>query len=350
MPPPARYFATLPRGLEALAAEELAERVSLVGGEAGAGGCEVGAGWLRFASACEPRALLELRAVEQVYAELGLLRGLATSAAGPAQARAWAAELDWPAAAALRGRCVGGSGPPGFRATVERRGEHAFRSPDLERALGAGLRAQLPWPVQLRGYSARVHGLLAQDSLLLGLALHAGDLSQARRERLGPTALKPCVAAAMLRLARIEPGQVVLDPLCGRGAIPAELAAGWPGARLLAGERDAAALAVVRAAGLPCARWDARRLPLGDASVDAVVSDLPFGRRVGSHRANKRLYPALLSELRRVLRPGGVAVLLSGEVRLLERSLPAGLEIESRRRVDLGGLTPTLDRLVRRAP
>ena len=84
--------------------------------------------------------------------------------------------------------------------------------------------------------------------------------------------------------------------------------------------------------------------------MDAVVSDLPFGRRVGSHRANKRLYPALLSELRRVLRPGGVAVLLSGEVRLLERSLPAGLEIESRRRVDLGGLTPTLDRLVRRAP
>lgn len=42
------------------------------------------------------------------------------------------------------------------------------------------------------------------------------------------------------------------------------------------------------------ARWDARRLPLGDGSVDGIIVDLPFGKRIGSVVENRRLYPQLL--------------------------------------------------------
>ena len=53
---------------------------------------------------------------------------------------------------------------------------------------------------------------------------------------------------------------------------------------------------------------DATRLPLHDGSVDAVLSDLPFGRK---HGRREGLYAAALREWRRVLRPGGCAVLLT---------------------------------------
>ncbi|KAH9577474.1 putative RNA methylase domain [Trypanosoma melophagium] len=48
--------------------------------------------------------------------------------------------------------------------------------------------------------------------------------------------------------------------------------------------------------------WDATKLPLRDNSVDCVISDLPFGRRCGSHKANTKLYPMMLRESYRVLR------------------------------------------------
>ena len=50
-------------------------------------------------------------------------------------------------------------------------------------------------------------------------------------------------------------------------------------------------------------RWDAARLPLRASTVDVAVVDLPFGVRCGNTELNKKLYPAALAELARVLRP-----------------------------------------------
>lgn len=47
---------------------------------------------------------------------------------------------------------------------------------------------------------------------------------------------------------------------------------------------------------------DAGSIPLRDCSVDVIVSDMPFGRRCSSHKANLTLYPAMLKECYRVLR------------------------------------------------
>jgi len=123
-------------------------------------------------------------------------------------------------------------------------------------------------------------------------------------------------------------------------------------ARIIGCDTDSEALACARrnlaAAGfsnrVELYDWDACHLPLPSGSIDVVLADLPFGHLVGSHATNLTLYPALLAEAARVTRPGGRAVLISHEVRLMERSL-AELPvwcIEQQLRVNLRGLHPRI--------
>ncbi|CUG86530.1 Hypothetical protein, putative [Bodo saltans] len=46
------------------------------------------------------------------------------------------------------------------------------------------------------------------------------------------------------------------------------------------------------------------KLPLQTSLVDVVISDMPFGRRCGTHGINAKLYPSLLKEIHRVLKKG----------------------------------------------
>jgi 23S rRNA G2445 N2-methylase RlmL len=125
-----------------------------------------------------------------------------------------------------------------------------------------------------------------------------------------PGALRPTVAAAMVRLAGEPPG-VLLDPCCGSGTILAEAAGvGW---RARGVDIDPGAIRAARQ-NAPKARvtlGDARRLELGDQSVDACVSNLPFGLQYGVQGGMEGWLGTVLGELNRVTRPGGRVVLLA---------------------------------------
>jgi len=123
---------------------------------------------------------------------------------------------------------------------------------------------------------------------------------------------------------------VLLDPICGAGTIlAAQLALGRheQGAkvRVLGGDLDPSALrqaAVnLRSVGrghLVC--WDATRLPLADASVDALASNPPFGVQLGRPEEIGPLYRRALREFDRVLRPGGKAALLVADLPALKEA------------------------------
>ncbi|GAA3099216.1 ubiquinone/menaquinone biosynthesis C-methylase UbiE [Kribbella aluminosa] len=93
----------------------------------------------------------------------------------------------------------------------------------------------------------------------------------------------------------------------------------------------------------------AEALPLADGCVDRVVANLPFGKQVGSHRENRRLYPAVLAELERVLSSDGRVVLLTEDKRLLRAAVQqTSFKVVRERLLRYNGATPTAYVLTRR--
>jgi 23S rRNA G2445 N2-methylase RlmL len=97
-------------------------------------------------------------------------------------------------------------------------------------------------------------------------------------------------------------------------------------------------------------RADITRLPLEGGSVSALCADLPFGQLTGTHQENERLYPLALQEAARIAKPGARFVLITHEVRLMDRLLshPTNWSLEQLIRINLRGLHPRIYILQRR--
>jgi precorrin-6B methylase 2 len=165
-------------------------------------------------------------------------------------------------------------------------------------------------------------------------------------------ALQATVAHVMANLTYPRAEDVYLNLCCGSGTLLIERALAGPAQRLIGCDIDARALdcarqnvAAHRRSDIELYPWDARNLPLPDASVDALTADLPFGNRVGSHEENLVLYPQVLREARRVIKPSRRFVVITAEVRLTQQIVAQMCDIwqcEQTLRVDLGGLQPAI--------
>ncbi|TDD62157.1 methyltransferase domain-containing protein [Kribbella antibiotica] len=182
-----------------------------------------------------------------------------------------------------------------------------------------------------------------------GWVAEVGELHWVRRfgrlERL-PWATSPVVAEVLVRLAKIRAGQVVLDPFCGSGTVLVAARAQQVDVRVVGADQSAGSIELARRnLGDGCLRVGfAEELKHADGSVDRVVANLPFGKRVGSHQDNLRLYPAAVGEIARVLTKDGRAVLMTEDKRLLRTAVAGtqGLKIVKERLLRFNGATPTV--------
>ena len=147
-----------------------------------------------------------------------------------------------------------------FRVTCTRGGrKHSFSSPDAARSFGAGLARYFDWKVQLKGADIEVLLAIMGNEVRVGVALNREAKFKRNISHFGPTTLRAtigygmlrcvcvyvcvcvcvCVCACVcvracvcgrgllrvwcLRCADIQPGDVVLDPLCGGGTISLEV-------------------------------------------------------------------------------------------------------------------------------
>ncbi|MBZ0301119.1 MAG: methyltransferase domain-containing protein [Anaerolineae bacterium] len=172
-------------------------------------------------------------------------------------------------------------------------------------------------------------------------------------------ALNATIASAMIEMSDPRPDDRVFNLLCGSGTLLIERLLRAPAAVIGGCDHDPIALRCatdnLMAAGfvkeVDLFEMDVADLPLPDACIDVVCGDLPWGQLVGSHEANARLYPLVLREAARITVPGGRAVLITHEIRLMEQVLRDCAEVWSLRqevKVFQGGLHPRIYLLDRR--
>eukprot|EP00117_Sycon_ciliatum_P038475 scpid20302/ scgid5409/ THUMP domain-containing protein 3 len=247
---------------------------------------------------------------------------------------------------------------PTFRATCNRIGmKHTFSSMDIARAFGGSCNDRHHWTVKMVDSDIDVVVNIMERNIEVCIALTTESLHYRNMSFFGPTTLRSTICNGLLRLANIQPGEVVCDPMCGSGSIPIEGAVAFPKGVYLGGDNhevgcgysannitalsEKRMLADKGALPIDTYLWDVGQLPLRTGSVDAFVSDLPFGKRIGSAANNKVLYPRLLLEMARVCRcTTGRAVLMSLDKRTLLRSVSASPFWKTRysRTLNVGGL------------
>lgn len=202
-----------------------------------------------------------------------------------------------------------------FRTIARVLQERSFLRTDLRRQLTDAIQRQQPqwrladpsdievWVVEYKPGKI-VAGLRACD---VRMRQHEGR----EVERSG--ALRPTVAAAMVRLAG-KPGGLLLDPCCGSGTILAEaMDVGWR-AEGIEIDPDAVRIARQNAPRASVEHGDVRRLPLQNGSVDACVSNLPFGQQYQVRGGMEKWLRVALAEIGRVTGPGGRMVLLAPSI------------------------------------
>jgi 23S rRNA G2445 N2-methylase RlmL len=319
------YAMTMP-GLETLALSEVrakqpdAEQVKFARGIA------------LFRSATSPAALLELRTTEDVFFALVHISGLQHGRDALRVLHSATLHSDLDAALIAWRRAHHGRQPKTWRVVSQMNGSYDFRRIDAGESVTSALRRRMPHTMHPVDDDADLEFWLWLSG---GLALVGVRLSDAtmrhrhyKREHL-PASLRPTVAAAMGWLARPTPQDVVLDPFCGAGTLLIEraLLTGYNELLLLGGDIREEAVAMTRrnaryaSIDAHIRVWDARSLPLDQASVTRILTNLPFGKQISSHEQNKGLYAATLHEFGRVLSSDGILVSLTSEDRLWDTLL-----------------------------
>ena len=284
-------------------------------------------------SADHPEALARMRCAEDLFSVVGYVRPLGSGDDGLEQGRKLARQAPFVEAALRRRVLVTPGSKSGqrldFRVVVRTIGDHEYRRVDLQKALERGIseRGDRRWRLEENG-EVEFWATLLEDELFLTIRLSDDRMRQRDYKAAHfPGSLRPSAAAAMALLSQPTDDDVVLDPLCGAGTILIERAHLGRYRMLRGGDSDPQALAAAREnigpryKPIELREWDAVALPIGDGEVTRIITNLPWGRKWGSHPENRRLYPRLMREFSRVLAPGGLMVLMTSETRLMRELL-----------------------------
>ena len=215
-----------------------------------------------------------------------------------------------------------------FRVSCERiGGPHAFQAPQVEFEIG-GAMSEFYSNVKpkMEDYDVCVRVYVIGHQVIVGTQRNVHDLSKERHflKFRNSVTIKTNLAYAMVRLAGIKPGDRIADPFCGSGTLLLEALETYNKQLYCVGmdvSRRAANGARENALAENCGEdvckfvcSDARGLRnhLKDESVDAIISNLPWGVMTGHRDVSdlKTVYEVFLRIAWYVLKPGGRIVML----------------------------------------
>ena len=170
------------------------------------------------------------------------------------------------------------------------------------------------------------------------------------RKEYVPAGINPSLAYILCMVADLREEDIVYDPFCGAGVIPITALKHFNVKRVICSDISGKAIEKseinFNSAGIDKSRYklfrsDIKDVTLNKRNVDKIISNLPFGIRVGEHSDNKKIYLSLEQVAERVLRKKGLIVLLTQEKKLLREVFnKEDWNVKSVLRVNEGGLLP----------
>ncbi|XP_078466683.1 tRNA (guanine(6)-N(2))-methyltransferase THUMP3 isoform X3 [Lampetra planeri] len=110
-----------------------------------------------------------------------------------------------------------------FRVTCNRAGDgHSFTSMEAAREFGGAVQDHFGWKADMKNFDVEVLVNIHDQEMCVGIALTEESLHRRNITHFGPTTLRSTLAYGMLRLCSPQPGDIIIDPMCGTGAIPVE--------------------------------------------------------------------------------------------------------------------------------
>jgi len=171
----------------------------------------------------------------------------------------------------------------------------------------------------VRSPDLEVRVLLSDADVLVDLPILVQSSVRTGGSEVCAAGMSAHVAWALARCAELQPGERVLDPMCGAGVILVEAAMCWPNCSYIGVDIDESQLLCASSNCLLAARsvellnGDAQHLPFPSDSIDVLICDIPFGRQYSTiEECRNGLYTKLLLEFNRVVKSEcGRMVLLS---------------------------------------
>lgn len=215
----------------------------------------------------------------------------------------------------------------GYRIEVKGAGlKHEDRRKIIETALGA---IDIPDVANSPSSYAFELRILAEKNLFIILIKPSDKLDTrfAYREKTLPASIHPVTAACIMRhiFPYLKRGAAVFDPFCGSGAMLFERSFIKPCTSLTGTDKEKYAIS--------CAMHNERIAKTGAHFLhcdilefepmeryDEIISNMPFGHRVGTHENNEALYYGFVKAMDRLLKPKGTAFLFTND-KLLMRDL-----------------------------
>ncbi len=241
-----------------------------------------------------------------------------------------------------------------FAVRVERVGNHEYTSLDIAKVVGDAVRDSVR---NKKGHDIRVDldypsfvvsiNVIEDEILIL---LELGEFSRHQRGyRIyeHPASLSPVLAYALLILSNVRDSELILDPMCGGGTIAIEAALLLENAGIYCMDKSVKHINGAEINAKAALVHNRIRFLIGDATnlsyyfktVDNVITNPPYGIRLGRPSLIRPLYQKFVSSLAKIVRKK--VAIITTEYQFLEEQLSkAGWAIVHTRRVMHGNLYP----------
>ncbi|MBU3655902.1 MAG: methyltransferase [Alphaproteobacteria bacterium] len=186
--------------------------------------------------------------------------------------------------------------------------------------------------------------MAVEDAYYIGVQRFQADQLPHRAARTAERAgsLPHEIAGAMVELAYLQPGERLLDPVCGTGTLLIEAAAVQSDLVLHGYDVDHRAIqaasknlaTIANPAQLELSVVDSREPRLPPASIDVILANLPFGVQFGDTATNQALYESFFAAWAPLLSQQGRMVVLTADQEALNGALKDTPASQRRLRLD----------------